>query len=135
MSVETESVTAVASLLSVIVGAVIAIPGIRAFDRRRAQRKADADAAVAEAAAAASEASTVQVVDEIARTWIKLLQEQVDELRARLGMEVDNRRVLLEHVDVLEVHINEGKPPPPPAQPPLRWWHPAPQTAMNPPDA
>lgn len=112
MSVEPEAITAGASLLSALGASVVAVYGVRTYYRRRAQRQADADAAATEVATAASEATTFKAVDEVARGWIKLLKGERDEVRARLGMEVDNKRVLLDHVDVLEDHINDGKPPP-----------------------
>lgn len=87
------------TLAAVIVTAVISLAGSWLVARSTAQ-------------------SQQLAVTESERRRIKSLEERVDSLEDRREKDAIVKRALGDHIDVLEDHIWQRKPPPPPARPP-----------------
>lgn len=80
------------------------------WQRRQIARLTDAEADN-------TSAETLEIVDRIARGWITELRDEVSRLRLRVIHVETERHERDTHIDVLEQHINDQKPPPPPPRP------------------
>ena len=82
-----------------------------------------------------TEMQTAQIVDELAKSWLQELRDEIDknrqhitDLDKRLSDEIDAREIdrltwaaaragYVRHIQELEKHILDGNPPPPPPRP------------------
>lgn len=89
--------------------------------RRSSRRVDDAQAEKTEAEVDRTAAETFEIAMRGIRAELVAIQNRAAELVVKLDMEVRNRRALNAHVDILEQHINDRKPPPPPTRPVLEF--------------